>query len=217
VALLRALSRERSLVEASRRLGITRDRAVYRIARLSRAFGAPVVRSVRGGAGHGATVLTRLGDRIGHRGFESIELLDARPVPLPASPNILHGIYHRDPAPEVRVGPSLRLRVAFPGEEGEHVSLFLDPEAVIVARRRFPSSARNVLAGVVETVRPGRAGLEVTLVVRCGGPRLRVSLTAEPVRQLRLRRGAHVWLYVKATALRRVARQPRSSPGPLRS
>ncbi len=204
VALLRSLARERSVVAASRRLGMSRDRAVYRIARLARAFGGPVVTARRGGAGHGGTLLTPLGDRIVRGGFGAVELLDARPLAAPAPANLLRGIFHRAPAPEVRVGRSLRLRVAFLAEEGAPVAMLLDPEAIVVARRRFPSSARNVLPGRVASLRrtPGRP--EVTLIVRCAGVRLRVALTEEPVRQLALRPGGRVFLYVKATALRRV-------------
>jgi molybdate transport repressor ModE-like protein/molybdopterin-binding protein len=212
VALLRSLAQERSVVSASRHVGISRDRAVYRLDRLARAFGGPVVTSVRGGRAHGGTRLTVLGDRIVRGGFDSVELLEARPLaPLSAS-NVLHGVYHRFPCPEVVVGRTLHLRVAFPAEDGERVALLLDPEAVLIARHRFASSARNVLAGTVEAVR--RAGpLDRTLVVRTGAVRLRVAVTAEPVRQLRLRPGARVVLYVKATALRRVGRR---SPGPTR-
>lgn len=205
VTLLRTLARERSLTSASARAGMTRDRAVYRIRRLSAAFGGPVVNSVRGGRGHGFTVLTPLGDRVARGGFESLELLDARPMPPLSRPNLLRGIYYRSPAPEVRVGRSLRLRVAFEAEEGAPVSVLLDPEAVVVARRRFASSARNVLAGTVEGLEPSRGELSRTLFVRCGGARLRVAVTDEPVRQLGLKAGVPVWLYVKATALRRVS------------
>lgn len=204
VALLRSLAQERSLVGASRRLGISRDRAVYRVERLERAFGGPVVVGSRGGSGHGGSTLTPLGDRIVRGGFDSVELLDAHPLtPIP-SPNLLHGVYRRSPNPEVQVGRSLRLRVAFPAREGEPVSLVLDPEAVLVARQKFPSSARNVFRGTVESIRPEAGGLERVLVVRCGRTRLRVTLTEESVRQFGLRPGAKVWLYVKATALRRV-------------
>lgn len=217
VALLRSLALERSLVGASRRVGISRDRAVYRIARLSRAFGGPVVRSLRGGTGHGGTLLTPLGDRIVRGGFSSVELLDARPVSPSATANLLRGVYHRAPYPEVRVGRSLRLRVAFAAEEGEAVSMLLDPEAILVARKRFASSARNVLSATVESVH--RAGpLGRTLVVRAGSVPLRAAVTVEPVRQMRLVPGAKVVLYVKATALRRVGRPGRpSTPGSPRS
>ena len=64
VALLRSLAREASVVAASRSVGISRDRATYRIARLERAFGGPVVTGVRGGRAHGGSCLTPLGDRI---------------------------------------------------------------------------------------------------------------------------------------------------------
>jgi molybdate transport system regulatory protein len=204
IALLRSLAQERSLVAASRRVGISRDRAVYRVERLERAFGGPVVVGVRGGAGHGGSVLTPLGDRVVRGGFDSVELIDAHPL-VPLTPtNRLHGVYHATPYPEVRVGRSLRFRVAFPAEEGSTVSMLLDPEAVLVARRRFESSARNVFSGEVESVRPDAGNVGVSVVVRCSGVRLRVALTDEPVRQLGLRPGVSVWLYVKARALRPV-------------
>lgn len=212
VALLRALARERSVVRASRELGFTRDRAVYRIARLARAFGGPVVESARGGAGHGRTVLTPLGDRIARGGFSSVELLDGRPVTPLAPANLLHGVYHRRPAPTVVVGGSLRLGVAFVADDGAPVSVVLDPEAVVVALRRFPSSARNVLEGRI--VRLGRGEEAVSRVVstRVGPVVLRVAVTARTVEELGLRPGTAVYLYVKATSLRRVG--DAASPGP---
>jgi len=207
VALLRSLARERSLVGASRRVGISRDSAVYRIARLGRAFGGPVVRSVRGGSDHGATLLTPLGDRIARGGFDSLDLLGARPVAPPPPPNRFVGTYRRDPHPAVVLGRGVRLRVAFAAEDGERVAVVLDPEAVLLARRRFPSSARNVLSGTVESVdlhAPDPVGR--TLRVRLGPVRLRVAVTSETVRSLGLTAGTRVVLYVKATSLRRVAR-----------
>ncbi len=216
VALLRSLARERSLVAASRSLGISRDRAVYRIARLAAAFGGPVVRGSRGGASHGGTLLTPLGDRIARGGFDSVELLDAQPLGPSSASNLLKGVYVRAPTPTVRVGRSLALRVAFAASPGERVALVLDPEAIVVARHRFPSSARNVLAGTVRSVRRSRGEGETTLVVRSEGVRLRVALTEETVRDLALAPGAPVYLYVKATALRRVGgpapRPTRGSP-----
>jgi molybdate transport repressor ModE-like protein/molybdopterin-binding protein len=208
VALLRTLARERSVVAASRRVGISRDRATYRLGRLERAFGGPVVTSVRGGRGHGGTRLTALGDRIVREGFASVELLDAQPVAPPSRSNLLRGVYHRRPAPEIALVGGIRLRVAFSAEEGEPVAVVLDPEAILVARGRFPSSARNVVRATVEEIRAGgdREPLGETLVARVGGLRLRVAITDEPVHQLRLAPGARVWLYVKATALRRVGR-----------
>ena len=216
VALLRSLVQERSVAGASRRIGISRDRAVYRISRLEEAFGGPVVQSVRGGAGHGGTTLTTLGDRIAYGGFDSVELLDARPVTPLVVPNLLRGVYRRAPEPEVRVGRSLRLRVAFYAEDGETVSMTLDPETVVVARGRFASSARNVIPATIVAVKPGHERLDLTLVVKTAGGRLRVALTEEPVRELRLHLGAHIYLYVKATALHRVSAPASSEASPLR-
>jgi len=216
VALLRTLAQERSVVAASRRVGISRDRATYRLARLEEAFGGPVVTSVRGGRAHGGTQLTVLGDRIVRQGFDSVELLEARSVAAATPSNLLHGTYHRRPSPRVTVGRGIRLRVAFAADDDEPVSVLLDPESVLVARRKFPSSARNVLRATVEAVRRNADQLVSTLVVRVGPLRLRVAITEEPVRELHLERGARVWLYVKATAVRRVghpvARPTRGSP-----
>ena len=218
IALLRTLARERSVVAAGRHVGISRDRATYRLARLGEAFGGPVVTSNRGGRAHGGTRLTPLGDRIARQGFHALELLDAQPVAPPSVSNLLRGVYHRTPAPAVVLGKNLRLRVAFPAEEGEPVSVVLDPESILVARKRFASSARNVLPATIEGFRAGSSRLGRTLLVRAGPVRLRVAITEEPVRQLGLVPGTRVWLYVKATALRRVGRGPaRSTPESPRS
>jgi molybdate transport system regulatory protein len=205
VALLRSIGRVRSVVAASREIGISRDRAVYRLDRLSRAFGGPVVRSERGGRGHGGTALTPLGDRVVEGGFDSVELIDARSVTTGPRPNVLRGIYRVGSPPEVVVEPGLRLRVAFRAGEGERVRVAIDPDSVVVARRRFASSARNVLPGRVARIGRGTSGLERELWVAVGRHRLRVALTAEPVRELGLRPGTPVLLYLKATAVRRLA------------
>jgi molybdate transport repressor ModE-like protein/molybdopterin-binding protein len=205
VALLRSIGRERSVVAASRALGISRDRAVYRLGRLARAFGGPVVEGARGGRGHGATALTALGDRVLRGGFDTVELIDARPLVEPPRPNLLAGVYRAGPPPEVVVGPRLRLRVAFAADDGATVRLLLDPDAIVVARRRFASSARNLVPGTVVSIQRAQEGFDRTLRVRVGRSTLRVTVTEEPIHQLRLRPGSRVVLYVKATALRRVA------------
>jgi molybdate transport repressor ModE-like protein/molybdopterin-binding protein len=205
IALLRSIGRERSVVAACDRVGVSHDVAVYRLRRLAHAFGGPVVASARGGRGHGGTTLTALGDRVARLGFDSVEMLESRPLAPLSRPNLLHGVYHAAPVPEVAVGTTLRLRVAFSAAEGERVTLLLDPEAVLVALRRFPSSARNVFPARVEAVRRERGSTGVTVVVRAGAVRLRVAMTEEPVRELGLVPGTPVVLYVKATAFRRIA------------
>jgi molybdate transport repressor ModE-like protein/molybdopterin-binding protein len=218
VALLAALGQERTVVAASRRVGISRDQAVYRIARLGRAFGGPVVAGERGGRAHGGSQLTELGHRVIREGFDTVELVDARPVATLPPPNLLEGTYRARPGPAVTLAGGLELRVTFPARDAEPVALLLDPEAILVARRRFPTSARNVVRAAVESVAPGPGRLDRTLGLRVGPVRLRASVTAETVRQMRLRPGARVWLYVKATALRRVAgRRGRLSRGSLPS
>ncbi|MCI4343540.1 MAG: TOBE domain-containing protein [Thermoplasmata archaeon] len=216
VALLRSLAQERSVVAASRSVGISRDRAIYRLARLERAFGGPVVAAVRGGRAHGGTLLTALGDRIVRQGFDSVELLAGRPVAPLSLSNRLEGVFHRAPGPEVELGPGLRLRVAFAAEEGEPVAVLVDPEAILVARGQFPSSARNVLPGIVAKVERSRGVAGRTLLIRSGRVTFRVAVTEEPIRQLHLTPGTRVWLYVKATAVRRVS-SARPTRGSLRS
>ncbi len=205
VALLRAIGEERGVVAASRRIGLSRDRAVYRLHRLARAFGGPVVAAVRGGPLHGATRLTPLGDRIARGGFEALELLGARPLAAAPRPNRFEGTFHVEPVPRVELRGGPVLRVAFRAEEGERVSLLLDPESIIIARQRFPSSARNVLAARVESVGRSRPEGPRLLTARVGAALWRIAVTDEPVRELHLAPGARVWLYVKAAALRRVA------------
>jgi molybdopterin-binding protein/molybdate transport repressor ModE-like protein len=206
IALLRAVGKDRSVVAASAHVGLSRDQATYRIARLARLFGGAVVAGVRGGRAHGGTRLTALGDRIARRGFDSVELLPPPSVLPPRRSNLLRGVYHGRPSPEVTVGRGVRLRVTFAAGEGESVSLRLDPEAILVAPAQFPSSARNVLPATVAAFQRGRPPLGSTLLVRTGAHRLRVAITEESVRQLRLARGSPVWLYVKATAVQRVGR-----------
>jgi len=216
LALLEALGHERSVVAASHRAGISRDRAVYRLARLAEAFGGPMVESERGGRAHGGTHLTPLGDRVVRGGFDTVELLGVRPlVPLPR-PNQLRGIYRAGPTPHVVLDPDVRLRVAFDATEGEAVTMLLDPQSILVARGRFSSSARNVLRGIVLEIRPGTEPFGAVVVVQVGPVALRVAVADSTAHQMRLAPGSRVWLHVKATALRRVGRIPALPPhGPV--
>ena len=88
----------------------------------------------------------------------------------------------------------------------------LDPESVLLARGRFASSARNVLAGrMLPRPRAGRAGLAELVTVKVGRSRLSVAVTTETIGALGLSAGDRVFLYVKATAVRRVGRPTRGS------
>jgi molybdopterin-binding protein len=203
--LLGSLARATSLVDACQRLGISRDRGVYRLRRLSRALQRPVAVTRKGGAHHGTTHLTDAGLAI-LRQEPGTALGSAGRVTRSAPESILSGVYRSGPSPRVEVPGGPDLAVAFEAEPGEPVSVRLDPESVLVATRRFPSSARNVLRGVVRSVdRSPRSsgGGRVLLGVRVGTAEIAVAITEAAIDALGLRPGRGVFLYVKATALHR--------------
>ncbi|MCI4331569.1 MAG: TOBE domain-containing protein [Thermoplasmata archaeon] len=214
VSLLRQLGRAASLVEACRQLEITRDRGGYRLRRLARLAGGPVVRARRGGSGHGATQLTSRGARLLERASAPLAV-DPRPSRARPGerPTFLQGPWHESPQPNIVVG-GVQLFVGFRAVEGETVSVELDPESVILATRRYPTSARNVLAGTVREVRhrgPGTGPVSARVTVGVGGFLVEAAVTDRSVEALRLATGRRVILYVKATALqRRPGRAPRS-------
>ena len=206
LALLRALTTAPTLVAACRRLGITRDRGMYRLARLARIAGAPAVASEHGGRFGGGSRLTAKGRALLRRGADAFLL--APTVRSGAHEGgALRGTYHARPDPSVVLPRGLTLHVAFDAHEGEPVVVAVDPEAVLLAPRAFASSARNRFVGeVLGLRRRARSTREVTVAVR--GHQFRAAVTNESVRALRLTRGRRVVLYVKATAVRRL-------PGPL--
>ncbi|HTT16742.1 MAG TPA: hypothetical protein VMH49_05245 [Thermoplasmata archaeon] len=196
--LLEQLRGEPNVVHAARSLGIGRDRAVYRLARLARLFGGPVVRGLRGGASPGGSQLTRLGRHL------LAERTGRRP------PNRWTGVYHRRPSPRVLLAHGSQLAVAFRAREGETLAVEVDPEAFVVARRPVALSARNVMPSRIAALRRLRDGT-VELHARWNEQDVRVALTASSVARLRLRVGGGAYLYAKAVAIRRVTRgSPRS-------
>jgi molybdate transport system regulatory protein len=194
--LLEALASAPSVAGACRQAGLTRDRGVYRLRRLSEGFGGEVVRSRRGGPGVGGARLTRLGR----------SLLERARGSGPGAPhrNRMTGTYRAGPPPRVEVEGGPSLVVAFRAREGEAVTVGCGPESLLLARARFDSSARNVLPAVVARSRSvGREREEVTL--RLGRAELRASVTPAAVERLGLARGRRLFVYLKATALRREA------------
>ncbi len=205
--LLDTLRREGSLVEACRRLGITRDLGTYRLRRLRRALGKPVVEARRGGARHGTTRLTRLGTTLLSYGTDSVELSRRGSARSLARPHLLRGTWHALPEPSVELEGGVRLKVDFTASEGEPVRLGVDPESILLAVRRYPTSARNMMNAIVEAVRTrgrGTGGLRCLVEARGKGFRLTAAVTRATVREFRLRTGRRVVLYVKATALKRL-------------
>ena len=204
IRLLAALDREQSVVGAARSVGISRDRAVYRLGRLRQRAGGPIVSASRGGAGGGGSGLTARGRAVLAGGAEAVEWPSGAAPPHRQG---FTGIYRTQPEPHVVASDGFSAAVAFAAEEGARVSVTVDPEAIVVAIGSLRSSARNVWAGAVEKVRSppggGRSGRrEVT--VRIGSRRLLVAVTARSVVSLDLRPGRQVTLLAKATAVRPV-------------
>jgi molybdopterin-binding protein len=198
VRLLSELARTQNLVRACRVLGIGRDRGVYRLRRLSRASGVPLARTAKGGPSGGATHLTALGRALAARGPGPLARKAGAP---PAGVTRIRGRWHARPYPHLTVGRGWRLWVSFEAEEGEAVAVTLEPESVLLARRRLPTSARNVIPARIDSVGPPD-GSTVEIVARTGGTRIRSRITPQALADLRLRPGVPVFLYVKATALR---------------
>ena len=221
LALLSAIARTGSVAAASRSLGISRDLGVYRLARLPRAAGGAVVASARGGAGRGGTRLTARGWGLLRRTAGSVRVPSLTENRRTPAANRLVGRWHSAPSPHLEVGPGLSLAVGFDASEGETVSVTIDPESILLARRRFATSARNVLSGTVRRVTAagataGRSALWL-LSVGVGPVVLRALVTDRARRELALARNARVVLYVKATAVRPVGDESDPTPGSRRS
>ena len=190
--LLRTLQGTPNLVRAAHRLGIPRDRAVYRLERLRRLYGKPAAIGRRGGGKVGATTLTPLGRALvrraqgAHRGANRWE-----------------GTYQLHPSPHVDLGKGYRLAVTFHARPASSATIEVDPESFVVARAPFESSARNVLPVVVERVRSHSEG-RVVLGARWGPFPVRATLTSGSVRRLRLGRGQPAYFLLKAVAIRKV-------------
>lgn len=214
-ALLDSLACYPTVVDASRAMGMSRDRAMYRLRRLAQWTGRPVVRSARGGNLRGLTTLTPWGRALVRADTGTLGRRPSPRVRLVSRENRFRGVWRRDPDPVVEVGDGLRWFVAFRARPGEAVTVGVDPEAVLVAPARFPSSARNVLVGAVSrwVRRPGgTAALDLSI----GRHRLRAAVTLRSVRQLGIRPGRRVFLYVKATAVRRTGDSRTRTPSRVR-
>lgn len=201
-ALLRALATEPTVVAACRRIGVTRDVGVYRLRRLARTAGGPVVRSDRGGRFGGGSHLTARGRALLRSAVDAVAVRGP-PWPPPEAITALKGSYRSRPEPTVVLAGGFELVVTFRAREGESIRVGIDPDSVLVATRPFASSARNRLRGRVAAIRPSGPRVR-TVSIAVGPHRFRASLTERSVRTLGLRVGAPVVLLIKATALRRL-------------
>jgi molybdate transport system regulatory protein len=214
VALLSAVARTGSVAAASRRESISRYRGLYRLARLSEEFGGRLVTGDRGGASHGGARLTELGWRLLRHGSEVLPAAAASSSRPSWGVTALRGAWHAEPFPHVDLAGGPTLAVTFQAEEGRSVTVAVEPEAVVLARGNFPTSARNALPGVVRRIRHrvGASSLDVALVeVSVGRRTVGALVTDRAVRALNLVPGRRVVAYVKATAIRRVGELTRGS------
>lgn len=204
VKLLGALASTTNLVRAARTVGISRDRAVYRLERIGRLYGKPAAAGHRGRGATGSTTLTPFGRR----------LLAPRRGEGPAD-NRWEGVFHPRPGPHVDLAEGRSLTVAFRAHPGERVTLSAPPEAFLLARRRFESSARNVLRALLTRVHPLGNG-QVLVEGRWEGLPVRAAVTASSARRLRLAAGESVYFYLKAIAVRKVPSSGAASGRPTR-
>lgn len=188
--LLAALRRVPNLVHAARSIGITRDRAVYRLQRLRHLYGRPAATGHRGGGATGATTLTPFGRSL---------LQPMRHAP--ANTNRWRGIYRPGPPPHVDLGAGRVLEVSFRAPSEGSVTIEVDPESFVIARRPLLTSARNVFAARMESFRPLSSG-RVLLTARWKSLRVRAILTPGSIRRLRLARGQSAYFLLKAVAVR---------------
>lgn len=202
IELLSALEATGSIVKACSRIGVTRDTGMYRLSRLSRAARSPVAVSVRGGSNRGGTTLTDSGRRVLRSGVGRLRTTKASEVVL--GMNVLRGTWRPSPQPRVVLGSGISLVVTFAAREGQSVRIAIEPEAIVVARSRFESSARNVIPGTIDEVRHVDARRSVLHVRVARDVWLDAAVTPRSVRLLGLRQGARAFLYLKATAVARL-------------
>lgn len=202
--LLAAIDRQRNLVRACREAGISRDRGVYRIRRLERILVRKVLRTRPGQGRRGTSELTLTGEHLLRRGRGAYTLgTDRLQAPLDAS--VFRGIWSGRVAPHVRVQGGKWFWVTFAATDGESVSFAIDPEAVVVARRKIPTSARNLIHGRIREIQRVDAARRRLIVTVEGAPVISAAVTPHSVQTLRLEPGTPVYLYIKATALRRIS------------
>ncbi len=85
---------------------------------------------------------------------------------------------------------------------GQEVCAFFKASAVLLGRdlHAVRTSARNVLCGTVDRVRPGAVNTEVTVTLR-GRTALTAIITAESAKGLAFRKGDHACALVKASSV----------------
>jgi molybdopterin-binding protein len=78
------------------------------------------------------------------------------------------------------------------------ISVFVDPKEIIILRKRFTSSARNILKGKITEI--ADAGNVVKVTVDVGKP-FTVQITKRSLAELKLNLGMEVYLAFKASSV----------------
>jgi len=81
------------------------------------------------------------------------------------------------------------------------VSVFVDPKEIIISRKRFASSARNVLRGRITEVKD--AGNVVKIIIDVGKP-FTVQITKKSLAEMKLSLGTEVYLAFKASSVQAI-------------
>ena len=81
------------------------------------------------------------------------------------------------------------------------VSVFVDPKEIIISRKRFASSARNVLKGKITEVKD--AGNVAKVTVDAGKP-FTVQITKKSLAEMKLSLGTEVYLAFKASSVQAI-------------
>jgi len=119
--------------------------------------------------------------------------------------NILNGQVIRtvDGLKSIRIGDTEIAAVTDIGEENEEVIIGIRPEEITLHKdsgKRWRTSARNRLQGVVKGIEPHRSYNYVT--VDCGDFPLRVAVTDRSIKGLELIPGARIFVSFKAVAVK---------------
>ena len=118
-------------------------------------------------------------------------------------PSTMHNLFSgrissTDKGPRFDTG-EMHVWIADGSQSQESAYISMDPEDIIVSKRPFASSARNIFEGVITKI--AEHGGKVLLEVR-SREIFRVFVTPVSLEEMRLNVGSHVYLTFKATAVR---------------
>jgi molybdate transport system regulatory protein len=204
--LLATIAETGSVSAAAAELGRSRARCLTRLRELEDALG-PLVERRRGGSGGGGSELTDEGrDLLGRFDRLQAALSGTADVPETVISGVVETVDGELCVVETAAGRIRAVATEPARAVGETVTVSVRADAVTLhdpddAPAESTTSARNRLAGTVESVERGDAVATAAVDVGLSAP-LRAFLTVESVRRLSLSPGARVVASWKATATR---------------